>query len=72
MKQLTVTIAIPTYNEEKNIYTLLSAILLQDQKNFVLEKILVIDDGSTDQTVKQLQRLTDQKIVIKKRFGEKR
>lgn len=43
---LDVTIAIPTYNEEKNLPGCLKAI----GKNFVL-KVVLIDSGSTDKTI---------------------
>lgn len=47
----TVTIALPAYNEEANIGNLLAQLLQQNTETFVLEKILVLSDGSTDDTV---------------------
>lgn len=49
-KKLTVTIGIPSYNEESNIAFLLDAILKQRAVNFVVEKIIVVCDGCTDKT----------------------
>src|SRR3989344_7485395 len=49
-KKLTVTIGIPAYNEEANIGKLLRVLLAQKQNNFVLKEILVVSDGSTDET----------------------
>ncbi len=46
----TVSIFVPAYNEEKNIKKLLEQILNQKQKNYMLEKILVVSDASTDKT----------------------
>ncbi len=47
----TVTIAIPAFNEEKNIKRLIDSILSQSTNNFELEQIVVYSDGSTDNTV---------------------
>lgn len=49
-KKLTLTIAIPAYNEEANIAQLLNDIAKQKITLAKLEKILVVSDGSTDQT----------------------
>lgn len=67
MKQVlpTVTIGIAAYNEEKNIAGLLKAIMSeQSHRRFTLEKILVADDGSTDQTVQQIQRSADPRVKV--------
>lgn len=50
MKKLTVTIGIPTLNEEKNIIHLLQQIEKQKKNNFTLDEIIVYSDGSTDKT----------------------
>jgi glycosyltransferase involved in cell wall biosynthesis len=50
-KPLEVSIAIPAYNEGRNIRTLLEALLRQRQDNFFLREILVVSDGSNDETV---------------------
>ena len=46
-----VTIATIALNEESNIKRLLDSILKQRAKNFRLGKILVVSDGSADNTV---------------------
>lgn len=46
----TVSIIIPTYNEEKNIKTCLNAILKQDYPSKLIE-IIIVDNRSTDKTV---------------------
>ncbi len=51
-KLFTVTIAICALNEGANIGSLLTSILSQKEEGFILEKILLISDGSTDKTVK--------------------
>ncbi len=72
-KKLTVTIGIPVYNEEKNIRFLLESILEQNEKGYKLEKILIISDGSTDNTVRFVKQLQNNIITIingKKRLGK--
>lgn len=51
-KLFTVAICIPAYNEQQNIDSILRQILSQEQTGFVIEKIIVASDGSTDDTVK--------------------
>ena len=46
-----ISIAIPTFNEEKNIKKCLDSIFSQDYPKDKLE-VLVVDDDSTDQTIK--------------------
>lgn len=46
----TVTIAIPAYNEENNIGRLLQYLSSQKESDFVIKKILVVSDASTDKT----------------------
>jgi glycosyltransferase involved in cell wall biosynthesis len=50
LKKLSLTIGIPAYNESGTVCTLLDSIFRQTQKNYRLEKIIVITDGSTDDT----------------------
>ena len=45
----TITIGIPAFNEERNIRHLLDSIFMQ-VGNFDLERIVVLNDGSTDKT----------------------
>lgn len=47
MKNLPVSVLIPTYNEEKNISNCLETMLDQDYPKL---EIIVVDDGSTDKT----------------------
>lgn len=57
-------IVIPVYNEEKSIKKVLTEWIFQlNQFNFYYN-ILVINDGSTDQTKKILKDLNDKKIKI--------
>ncbi|RJR16484.1 glycosyltransferase [Candidatus Microgenomates bacterium] len=51
MKKLTVTVATSAFNEAQNIKQMLTSVLAQKETNFVLREILVVSDGSTDDTV---------------------
>ncbi|MGG5216349.1 MULTISPECIES: glycosyltransferase family 2 protein [Rahnella] len=46
------TVIVPVYNEEKNIYKLLNNLNQQSIKDF---EVIVVDDGSTDKTVEILE-----------------
>lgn len=55
MKKLTVTIGISAFNEEGSIKQLIRSILSQKHDYFVLNKIVIVSDGSTDKTVKNCE-----------------
>ena len=59
MKYPTISIVIPTYNEEINIERCLSSIIRQNYPSQKIE-LIVVDDDSTDNT-----------INIAKKFGAK-
>jgi glycosyltransferase involved in cell wall biosynthesis len=50
MNKPTVTVGIPAYNEIKGLPYLLESLRTQEWDNFILEKVLVISDGSDDGT----------------------
>lgn len=50
MGKFTVTIGIPAHNEAKNIKSLLDSIIAQEQNKCVLESVMVMCDGCTDDT----------------------
>ncbi len=58
-----ISIIIPTYNEEKDILDCLKSLERQTYKNF---EIIIIDDGSTDETIKKIREFSkkDRKIRI--------
>src|SRR3989344_5415381 len=64
-KRPTVTVALSVYNEQENIKNLLLSVLNQDHRSFILEKVLVISDGSTDRTVEEALSLQNDKIDIR-------
>jgi len=65
-QKLTVTVGIPAYNEQWNIENILRAVQKQKEEGFVLEKIIVLSDCSTDVTVEKARALaaTDPRIEI--------
>lgn len=60
----TVTIGIPAYNEEANIRNILHDILGQNEIGFTIEKIIVLNDGSSDRTVELVQSINDKRIKV--------
>ena len=63
-KKPTVTIGIPAYNEEANIGVLLRAIVKQRETDFVLKKIIVVSDKSTDNTANEVKKIKDSRIKL--------
>jgi glycosyltransferase involved in cell wall biosynthesis len=72
IKKLTLTVAIPAYNEEKNIANILKAVISQSTKNFVLQKIIVYSDVSTDNTHSIIESFRKKYPLITLRKGTKR
>lgn len=60
----TVCVGIPALNEEGNIAALITSILKQRQMGFTLHSIVVVSDGSTDQTVSIVRKLSEKHPVI--------
>jgi biofilm PGA synthesis N-glycosyltransferase PgaC len=72
-KTPTVTVGLAAYNEEVNIENIIRSILDQNQTNFILKQIVVVSDGSSDETVKIIRSIKNQKIKLianKKRLGQ--
>jgi poly-beta-1,6-N-acetyl-D-glucosamine synthase len=65
MKNFSVTVAISALDEAQNITAFLQSVLAQKEGGFVLEKILVISDGSTDQTAELAKTLNSGKIEVR-------
>jgi glycosyltransferase involved in cell wall biosynthesis len=61
----TITVGIPAYNEEVNIVNLLKD--LKDQKlskNYLLRQVIVISDGSKDDTVQEAKKIKWTKLKV--------
>ncbi len=56
--------AVCAYNEAANIAAHLKSVISQVEKGFALTKILVISDGSTDETVKLVNSIKNPKIEV--------
>ena len=61
---VSISIGIPAHNEEKNIAALLRYLLAQKSQGFSLEEIIVLSDGSTDETAESVQRVIDSRIRL--------
>ncbi len=64
-RKFTVTVGIPVFNEEINIQNLLRTLLKQRGDSFILQKIIVVSDGSTDNTEEKVNQLSQYFPVIK-------
>jgi glycosyltransferase involved in cell wall biosynthesis len=61
---ISVSICIPAYNEEHNMDAILKQIYSQKQNGFVIEHIVVVSDGSTDNTVKIARRYRNRGVRV--------
>lgn len=61
------SVIIPVYNEERYIGELLKRVLAVNIKN-VAKEIIVVDDGSTDNTLKEIGKVVDSEICKEKLF----
>ena len=64
VKKWSVSIGIPAFNEEENIAYLLRDLLAQTESSYLLEKIYVYSDGSTDATESIVRSLESEKIEL--------
>ncbi len=63
MKKIpSVTFFVCAYNEQGNIRNFLKSVLAQKEDGFVLKKIVVVSDGSTDRTAKIVRSFDSKKI----------
>lgn len=61
----TVIVAVSAFNEESNIGNFISSVLKQAEENFVLEKILIICDGSIDKTAEIVRSFKHSKLELR-------
>lgn len=72
-KKVPVSIGITAYNEASNIGNLLRSISMQKETTYKISEIVLISDGSTDDTVREIQSFKDRRIKLhigKKRIGQ--
>ncbi|MEK7150864.1 MAG: polysaccharide pyruvyl transferase family protein [Patescibacteria group bacterium] len=62
-----VTVALSALNEERNIEAFLSSVLAQKEEGFVLDRILIISDGSTDNTANVVRNIASSKIELREK-----
>ncbi len=70
-KKITITVGIPTYNEENNIANLLKVILQQNHRYTIVKKIHIVDDGSSDSTTDKIASMKDKRIIVTQRGTRK-
>ena len=60
------SVIIPTYNEEKDIGECISTLLKQSYKKI---EIIIVDDGSSDNTLNLVKKFRQVKILIQNHQG---
>ena len=63
------SIVIPTYNREHLIVKTINSVLNQSYNNF---EIIIVDDGSTDNTEEVVRAITDKRLTYYKKENEER
>jgi len=58
------TVGIPVFNEETNIKKLIRGILAQKTIGFRIKEIIVSSDGSTDNTLRELSSIKDERLTV--------
>ena len=64
-----ISVIIPVYNTEKYLAQAIQSVLKQEEKPL---EVIVVDDGSTDNTKNILEKYDDSKIIkilLEKNFG---
>lgn len=69
MSNILFSIVIPTYNREKFIVKTIQSVLSQTYTNF---ELIIVDDGSTDNTEKFVRNIKDKRIKFFKKENEER
>lgn len=61
---LQLSVGVPAYNESRNISALVQSILSQKEINFSLREVIVISDGSSDDTVVRTRSVADSRVRV--------
>ena len=69
MSDILFSIIIPTYNREKFIVKTIQSVLSQTYTNF---ELIIVDDGSTDNTEKFVRNVKDNRIKFFKKENKER
>ena len=69
MSDILFSVIIPTYNRESFIVKTIQSVLSQTYTNF---ELIIIDDGSTDNTEKVVREIEDQRIQYHKKDNAER
>lgn len=64
MNKISVTVGMTALNEENNIRNIVRSLLSQKNSNHILKKIIIISDGSNDNTVKFARSIKSKKIKL--------
>lgn len=65
-KMFRISVVIPTYNREKCIKKAIESVLAQEGRGFEIIEVLLIDDGSEDNTTSVVREIPDERIKIYK------
>ena len=65
MNHTKITIGIAAFNEEANIHDLLENIFSQQLKDFIIDEVIVVSSGSTDNTNKIVTNLANKNSKVK-------
>lgn len=74
-KKTSISIGIPVFNEQETIVSVVKSLLSQNRDSFILDRIIIVSDGSTDNTVSEIESnfgksKTVKLIKSKKRLGK--
>ncbi len=61
---ISISVGIPAYNEEKNIKRIIQSVLHQEENNFFLKEIIVVSDGSSDKTIEKAREIKESRITL--------